>query len=151
MQPFARNRHGPKIGGGWMDQDATWYGGRPRPRPHCITWGPSSPRTQRGTAACTFRAMSIVTKRSPISATAELLLLFGVAISDLNVAIFAGQSAGQEPLKLPISARQPAGHRPAGLTDRLPVGSIGSRESRPFPYLVRPWAFRLMTRSHRCN
>jgi len=21
---------------GWMDQDATWYGGRPRPRPHCV-------------------------------------------------------------------------------------------------------------------
>ena len=20
---------------GWMDQDATWYGGRPRPRQHC--------------------------------------------------------------------------------------------------------------------
>jgi len=20
---------------GWMDQDATWYGSRPRPRPHC--------------------------------------------------------------------------------------------------------------------
>ena len=19
----------------WMDQDATWYGGRPRPMPHC--------------------------------------------------------------------------------------------------------------------
>ena len=28
---------------GWIDQDATWYGGRPRPRPHCVTWGPSSP------------------------------------------------------------------------------------------------------------
>jgi len=28
---------------GWMDQDATWYGGRPWPRPHCVTWGPSSP------------------------------------------------------------------------------------------------------------
>ena len=28
---------------GWMDQDATWYDGRPRPRPHCVTWGPSSP------------------------------------------------------------------------------------------------------------
>ena len=27
---------------GWMDQDATWYGGRPRPRPHCVTWEPSS-------------------------------------------------------------------------------------------------------------
>ena len=24
---------------GRMDQDATWYGGRPRSRPHCVTWG----------------------------------------------------------------------------------------------------------------
>jgi len=24
-----------------MDQDATWYGGRPRPRRHCVRWGPS--------------------------------------------------------------------------------------------------------------
>ena len=28
---------------GWMDQDATWYGGRPRPWPHCVKWGPSPP------------------------------------------------------------------------------------------------------------
>jgi len=27
----------------WMDQDATWYGGRPWPRPHCVRWEPSSP------------------------------------------------------------------------------------------------------------
>jgi len=27
---------------GWMDQDATWYEGRHRPRSHCVTWGPSS-------------------------------------------------------------------------------------------------------------
>jgi len=26
-----------------MDQDATWCGGRPRPWPHCVRWGPSSP------------------------------------------------------------------------------------------------------------
>jgi len=26
---------------GWMDQDATWYEGRPRPMRHCIKWGPS--------------------------------------------------------------------------------------------------------------
>ena len=26
---------------GWMDQDATWYGGRPRPRRHSVRWGPS--------------------------------------------------------------------------------------------------------------
>jgi len=34
---------------GWMDQDVTWYRGRPRPRPHCARWGPSSPQ-KRGTA-----------------------------------------------------------------------------------------------------
>ena len=33
---------------GWMDQDATWYGGRPRPRPHCVRWGPSSPSHKKG-------------------------------------------------------------------------------------------------------
>ena len=27
---------------GYMDQDATWYGGRPRPRPHCVRCRPSS-------------------------------------------------------------------------------------------------------------
>jgi len=26
-----------------MDQGATWYGGRPQPRQHCVRWGPSSP------------------------------------------------------------------------------------------------------------
>jgi len=29
---------------GCMDQDATWYGSRPRPRPHCNRRGQSSPR-----------------------------------------------------------------------------------------------------------
>ena len=28
---------------GCMDQDATWYGGRPQPRGLCIKWGPSPP------------------------------------------------------------------------------------------------------------
>jgi len=28
---------------GSMDQDVTRYGGRPRPRRHCVRWGPSSP------------------------------------------------------------------------------------------------------------
>jgi len=26
---------------GWMHQGATWYGGRPQPRRHCVRWGPS--------------------------------------------------------------------------------------------------------------
>jgi len=33
---------------GWMHQDATWYGGRPRPTRHCVRWGPSSPLTKKG-------------------------------------------------------------------------------------------------------
>jgi len=31
---------------GWMDQDETWHAGRPRPWPHCVRWGPSSPSSK---------------------------------------------------------------------------------------------------------
>jgi len=31
-----------------MDQDATEYGGRPQPRRHCVTWGPSSSPSKKG-------------------------------------------------------------------------------------------------------
>jgi len=57
---------------GWMDQDATWYEGRPRPRRHCVRWGSSPPK--RGTAP-NFRPMSTAAKRSPISATDEHLFI----------------------------------------------------------------------------
>ena len=30
-----------------MDQTATWYGGRPQPRPHCVRWGPSSAAAEK--------------------------------------------------------------------------------------------------------
>ena len=55
---------------GWVDQDSTWYGARPRPRRHCVRWGPSSPK---GTYPLNFRSMSIVAKRSDILTTAEHL------------------------------------------------------------------------------
>ena len=29
---------------GWIDQGETWHGGRPRSRPYCVRWGPSSPK-----------------------------------------------------------------------------------------------------------
>jgi len=35
---------------GWMDQDARWYGGRPRLRRRCVRWGPSF-TTERSTVA----------------------------------------------------------------------------------------------------
>jgi len=31
-----------------IDQDATWYGGRPRPRRLCVRMGPSSPLSEKG-------------------------------------------------------------------------------------------------------
>ena len=43
----------------WMDQDATWQGGRPQPKRHCVIWGPSSPPT-KGDGAPNFWPMSIV-------------------------------------------------------------------------------------------
>ena len=37
----------------WID--ATWYGGRPRPRRHCVRWGPSpSPKAGRASASPIF-------------------------------------------------------------------------------------------------
>jgi len=85
---------------GWMDQNETWHGGRPRPRPHCVRWGPSSlpkrgtapnfrpvrqatvldgdpaPPTKKGAQPPpNFRPMSIVAKWSPTSATTELLFI----------------------------------------------------------------------------
>jgi len=57
---------------GQRDQDATWYGGRPRPMPHCAGCGPSSP-DGKGYSSRLFWPHSIVAKRSSISATDEVL------------------------------------------------------------------------------
>ena len=57
---------------GWMDRGATWYGGIGL-GPGDIVLGIQLPPRKRGTTAPTFRPMSIVVKRSTISATAKLL------------------------------------------------------------------------------
>jgi len=62
---------------------ATWYGGRPRPRRHCVIWGPAPPQEKGHSSAFpTFRPMSVVAKRSPISATAEHLFTVGLKHTD---------------------------------------------------------------------
>jgi len=48
---------------GWRDQEATWYGGRPRPRLQCVRWGPCFPHKGGHSSPPTFRPMSIVAKR----------------------------------------------------------------------------------------
>jgi len=48
----------------WIDQDATWYEGRPWPRRLCVRWGPISPHQKGGhSPPPNFWPMSIVTKR----------------------------------------------------------------------------------------
>jgi len=44
---------------GWMDEDATWYGSRPRLRPYCIRRSPSF-GAKRHSSPPSFRPMSIV-------------------------------------------------------------------------------------------
>jgi len=54
---------------GWID--AIWYGDRPRPRPHCVRWGPALPH-EKGHNRPPL-SVHFALSRSPISATAELL------------------------------------------------------------------------------
>ena len=57
-----------------MDQDATWHGGRPRPRRgHIVLEGDPAPRPPKRDTVSNFRPMSVVAKRSVISATVEHL------------------------------------------------------------------------------
>ena len=57
---------------GWMNQDETWHAGRPRPWPHCVIRGSSSPR-KGDTAAPPLFGPCLLWPRSPSLATAELL------------------------------------------------------------------------------
>ena len=63
--PPEHTHHHPVFGpclfwpNGWMDEDATWYGSRSRPRPHCIRRGPTSARNGHR-APPSFRPMFIV-------------------------------------------------------------------------------------------
>jgi len=66
---------------GWIKMPLYWYEGRPRPRPLCVTWGSSIQLPPKGAhPPPNFRPMSIVAKRSPISATAEHLLFVIIII-----------------------------------------------------------------------
>ena len=43
----------------WTGQDETWRADRPRPWPHCVRWGPSSP-SSKGAQPPNFRPISVV-------------------------------------------------------------------------------------------
>jgi len=58
---------------GWMDEDATWYGSRPRPRPLGIRRVPSYPR--KGHSSPPLFGPCLLWPWSPISTTAELVFV----------------------------------------------------------------------------
>jgi len=59
---------------GWMDEDATWYVSRNRPRRHCIRWGPSSARNGHS-SPLSSRTVSIVATVAPLSSDADIIFL----------------------------------------------------------------------------
>ena len=51
-----------------INQDATWYGGRPLPRRLCVRWGPCCPSAKKGRSPPpNFRPMFIVSCRTRVS------------------------------------------------------------------------------------
>jgi len=66
---------------GWMDEDATWYESRPGPRLLCVRRDPAPPPRERGTAAPSFRLMSIVATAADVSYCLALVL-FSLVIND---------------------------------------------------------------------
>jgi len=74
---------------GWTDHDETWHAGMPRPRPHCVTYGDPAPLPQRDRDPPIF-GPCLLWSRSPISASAELLL----SIRSCGLALSAARSRG---------------------------------------------------------
>jgi len=66
---------------GWMDQDGTLHGGGPRSRPYCARWEPSSPTPKKGAQPPNVYCG----QRSPVSATAEHLLIIIIMTHDLRL------------------------------------------------------------------
>ena len=56
---------------GWIVKYETWRAGMPRPRPHCVRLGPSSPRPKRGHSSLPLFGPCLLWPRSPPS---QLLL-----------------------------------------------------------------------------
>jgi len=79
---------------GLIDQDATWYEGRPRRRPYLLDGDPSPPPRKKGRNP-DFRPISIVAKRLPISATAEHL--FTKILTEITWLLFVAHGAVTSP------------------------------------------------------
>ena len=66
---------------GWMHQDVTWYGGRPRPTRHCVRRRTRSPPLK--VTLPNFRPMSVVVKRLHIWIKMSLGTEVGLGLRDI--------------------------------------------------------------------
>jgi len=99
---------------GWMDEDAAWYGSRPRPEPHCTTRGPSS--RERSTVTTLFSAHVYCGHGRP----SQLLL------NSLNFAVMQRVARVCQQQLILVTRATLAG---AGISRRV---SVTSRCSRPY-------------------
>jgi len=76
-----------------MDEDATWYGSRPRPRPHCIRRGASYARIT-GTTTPRLFGPCLLWPRLPISATARGACATGAAGAAAPLPLLYGGARG---------------------------------------------------------
>jgi len=95
---------------GWMDQDATRYRGRPRPRRHCIRWGPSSPPKGHGPqfSAHDCWGQTAVCIRIPLGTRV------GLSVGDIML--------DGDPAPHPLSGHTPPNFRPMYIVAKRPDG-----------------------------
>ena len=79
---------------GWMNQDETGYGGRPRPRSHCATWGPSSPEN-RGTAPLPNPFQNALAVKTLLDLLKELRSYGGFKLTGLVIPKYSAPPSGE--------------------------------------------------------
>ena len=126
-----------------MDQDETWQGDRPRPWPHCVRRGPSSP-SPKGHSPLQFSAKACCETarwiKMPLGT--EVGLGPGHTVLDGDPAPQPNGGTAPPPIFAHVCCGQPAGWRkmPAGREVGLGQGDIALDEDRA-PKLTQPLIF----------
>jgi len=91
---------------GCMDQDATWYEGRPQLRRLCVRWGPSSPPQKGGGAPSQFSAH---VHCGQTAGWIKMALGMVVGLGPRHIVL------GGDPALLPKRGKEPPIFRPIGI------------------------------------
>jgi len=80
----------------WMDQDATWYGGRPRPRLHCLRWRPSSPALKGHSSPSLFGPCLLWPNGRPSQQLLSSCYKYQLSLANPRDALHHGKSAANK-------------------------------------------------------